>query len=186
MEGIICIEVLKCYRLFSGIFRNSLPSKTLQGNCFLKEWPNSGHKVTRNCFYHLVQAWGKKTPLIFIIAEGHVGVMLYPEKSGHCPQVPSQKWDMQGQRPYSNSKDSHPSGPSKSCTAEIILFRDKVRSLLSDRAEEGKLTHLPEALQTLEPPASFSIVLHHLPQKNKTKKPLTHLSDTQQHKWTWN
>lgn len=91
-----------------------------------------------------------------------------------------------GQRPYSNSKDSHPSGPSKSCTAEIILFRDKVRSLLSDSAEEGKLTHLPEALQTPEPPASFSIVLHHLPQKNKTKKPLTHLSDIQQHKWTRN
>lgn len=64
-EGIIWIPVVKCYRLFSRMLRNTLPSKTLQWSRFLKGWPNSGHKVTWNCFYHLVQAWGEKNPLKF-------------------------------------------------------------------------------------------------------------------------
>lgn len=113
---------------------------------------------------------------------GHV----YPEKSGHCPQVPSQKWDMQERRTYSNSKDSHPSGPSKSCTVEIILFRDKVSSLLSDSAEEGKLTHL---LRHCDPWATC--MLFECPPSPPSKKPKPKSShspnnDIQQHKCTRN
>ena len=79
---------------------------------------------------------------------------------------------MQKRRSYSNNTESDPSGPSKSYTAKIT-FRDKlkVNSLLSDSAEEGKLTHLLEVLQTLETHVPFSSLLHHPPGKNKTKKP---------------
>lgn len=165
-QGIICTAILKCNRFFSGIFRDSLTAKQNTAvKLFFKgmteQW-TQGHLKLLVSFGTSLR---KKNALVFIIAEGCVGVMLYTEKSGHCPQVPSQKRDTQEQRTYSNSKDSHPSGPSKSCTVEIILF--KVSSLLSDSAEEGKLTPLLEVLQTLEPPASFSSVLHHLPQKKK-------------------
>lgn len=52
------------------------------------------------------------------------------------------------------------------------MLRDKlkVNSLLSDSAEEGKLTHLLEVLQTPETPASFSSLLHHPPWKKQNEK----------------
>lgn len=186
MEGIICIAILKCYRFFNGIFRNfTFAKKNTTMKLFFKGMTEQWTQGHLKLFVSFGTSLRKRTPLVFIIAEGCVGVMLYTEKSGHCPQVPSQKWDMQEQRTYSNSKDSHSSGPSKSCTVEIILF--KVSSLLSDSAEEGKLTHLLEVLQTLEPPASFSSVLHHLSQKKpKPKSSHSPSSDIQQHKCTRN
>lgn len=79
---------------------------------------------------------------------------------------------MQKGRPYSNSKESDPPGPSKSYTAKIIMLRDKlkVNSLLSDSAEKGKLTHLLEILQTLEMLASFSRLLHYPSGKKQNQK----------------
>lgn len=65
----------------------------------------------------------------------------------------------------------------------MIMLRNKlkVNTLLSDSAEEGKLTHPLEILQTLETLASFSNVLHHPNGKKQNQKApkASHLPNTE-------